>query len=103
MSHTSAQASTTNSTTCFSLGRVIATQGIAQLAESGTIKPMEYLARHARGDWGDVYQEDWQLNNRSVAGGGRLMSSYKIDECVTLWIITEWDRSVTTLLLPSEY
>ena len=64
---------------------------------------MTYLARHVRGDWGDLCDEDRLLNERSVGGGGRLMSSYKLSEQIKLWIITESDRSVTTLLLPSEY
>lgn len=103
MSHLSA---TNGANTCvprFSLGQVVATQGIAQLQQEGKCNPMDYLLRHACGDWGDICQEDWKLNNRSVSGGGRLMSSYKLDERVTVWVITEWDRSYTTLLLPSEY
>ena len=46
---------------------------------------------------------DKQLNDQSVKGDGRLFSSYEVNEQLKLWIITEWDRSVTTLLLPSEY
>ena len=87
----------------FPLGEIVATSSISDLIEHGCINPMNYLARHARGDWGDLCDEDRLLNERSVGGGGRLMSSYKLSEQITLWIITESDRSVTTLLLPSEY
>lgn len=87
----------------FPLGDIVATCGISDLIAQGTINPMTYLARHVRGDWGDLCDEDRKLNEHSVSGKGRLMSSYKITEQITLWIITEWDRSVTTLLLPSEY
>lgn len=87
----------------FPLGNIVATCGISDLIHQGAINPMAYLARHVRGDWGDLCDEDRLLNERSVGGRGRLMSSYKITEQITLWIITECDRSVTTLLLPSEY
>ncbi len=70
------------------------------------------LRRHAKGDWGDLCYEDSQLNDLSISGDepGRLLSSYDIPKEMAeyfgqekLWIITEWDRSVTTLLFPSEY
>jgi hypothetical protein len=70
------------------------------------------LRRHAKGDWGELCAEDSQLNDLSVSGdeSGRLFSSYDIPKEMAeyfgqekLWIITEWDRSVTTLLFPSDY
>jgi hypothetical protein len=65
--------------------------------------PPEFLLRHKNGDWGELPLEDIRENDRSLAHGARLFSSYhtRLDE--RLWIITEWDRSATTLLLPEEY
>ncbi len=87
----------------FELGVVVATPGVTKLDQEGTINACEYLARHAIGDWGDLCHEDWRFNQRSLACGGRLMSSYRVNDQLKIWIITEWDRSSTTLTLPSEY
>ena len=87
----------------FPLGRVLMTSGIHSIVQEGKLNPVTYLRRHASGDWGDVCAADKQLNDQSVKGDGRLFSSYEVNEQLKLWIITEWDRSVTTLLLPSEY
>ena len=65
--------------------------------------PLLFIARHAVGDWGDVDQEDWQANEVALAEGTRLLSSYRTKEGETLWVITEADRSASTLLLPEEY
>ena len=62
-----------------------------------------FLDRHAIGDWGELEQSDVAENEYSVAHGFRLLSSYQTDAGETLWIITEADRSATTLLLPEEY
>ena len=62
-----------------------------------------FLVRHARGDWGDLCADDRRENARALREGGRLMSTYTLKSGQTLWIITEADRSVTTLLLPLEY
>jgi len=61
------------------------------------------LARHLSGDWGDVCEEDWKLNDEAMEVGNRLLSSYRSPDGVKFWIITEWDRSVTTILLPDDY
>ncbi len=61
------------------------------------------LARHSMGDWGELCQEDIDENNRALEQGSRLLSAYTSASKVKFWIITEWDRSVTTVLLPSEY
>ncbi|MCU8036410.1 MULTISPECIES: hypothetical protein [unclassified Shewanella] len=58
--------------------------------------------RHAIGDWGDLEDEDYQLNNEMLIKGGRILSAYQF-EGVEIWIITEADRARTTALLPSEY
>ena len=64
----------------------------------------DLFMRHVRCDWGDMDDEDKAANDRALREGGRLMSQYKLaDDCVIIWIITEADRSATTLLLPDEY
>lgn len=66
-------------------------------------KPEEFLARHHAGDWGEVPPEDAAQNEFSLENNFRLMSAYTLSNAVKIWIITEYDRSVTTILLPSEY
>lgn len=90
-------------TPLFSPGRIVATPGALALLEEANKSPSEFLSRHLRGDWGELCQEDKTENELSLKHGFRLLSSYPITDCATLWIITEADRSVTTLLLPSEY
>ncbi len=90
----------------FVLGRVMMTQGIAALIKASTINPTLYLHQHIVGDWGDVCEEDWAANNEALENESRLFSVYRLPDnnvSKNIWIITEWDRSVTTLLLPSEY
>jgi hypothetical protein len=87
----------------FSLGRAVATPGaIEVLREAGHIPP-EFLLRHKHGDWGDLDLEDKHVNEEALRNGQRLLSAYRTRLSDKLWIITEWDRSVTTLLLPDEY
>ena len=90
----------------FKLGRVIMTNGAKEMLEQEALVPpliiKHLLKRHARGDWGDVDDEDKQLNNDSVSSGNRLVSSYTVSG-EKVWVITEADRSTTTLLLPEEY
>jgi hypothetical protein len=87
----------------FQLGQIVATPcALASLEASGE-KPEKFLSRHAAGDWGDVSEADRQENEFSLAHGFRLLSSYKLRNGTKLWIITEADRSSTTLLLPDEY
>ena len=87
----------------FALGRVVATPGaMTALAASGQL-PQELLRRHVRGDWGDVSIADAEANDESLASGDRLLSSYRTSSGTKIWIITEADRSATTLLLPEEY
>lgn len=61
------------------------------------------FAAHLCGDWGDVDAEDWAANDRALAEGARLLSAYRTKAGTKFWIITEGDRSMTTLLLPSDY
>ena len=87
----------------FPLGQIVATPGALAALERVKQPPTCFLARHAIGDWGELDPVDIAENEHSVAHGFRLMSSYQTDARETLWIITEADRSATTLLLPDEY
>jgi len=79
------------------------TSGVADLERQGTLFPAIYLRRHLNGDWGDLEPEDARANDAALRDGDRLFSSYQVTPTLKLWIITEGDRSVTTLLLPDEY
>jgi hypothetical protein len=87
----------------FELGHVVATAGAAAL----DVDFGPYLARHAKGDWGVVGRFDWQQNDRAVREGLRILSAYDVPveggRKERIWIITEWNRSVTTVLKPAEY
>lgn len=87
----------------FSLGQVVATPGALEALASSNQSPEEFLKRHLSGDWGDVCEDDRQANEDALLHGERLLSSYRTSKSVKLWIITEADRSATTLLLPEEY
>jgi hypothetical protein len=87
----------------FPSGRLVATPGALALLEQTKKLPVEFLSRHLRGDWGDLDEEDKTENELSLKYGLRLLSSYQVSESEKLWVITEADRSVTTLLLPAEY
>ncbi len=87
----------------FRLGRIVATPGaLAALAKTGD-SPSSFLRRHVGGDWGELDEHDRKENELSLQHGFRLLSAYTLANGTKLWIITEADRSATTLLLPSEY
>ena len=86
----------------FPLGRVVATPGALQLLQENGEDPLYYLARHCSGDWGNLNLHDRQENELALKHGWRIVSSYPVGEkCI--WIITEADRTYTTVLLPEEY
>ena len=87
----------------FPLGRILATPGALEAIEKASQQPQEFLDRHVNGDWGEVDRHDAAENEFSVRRGSRLLSSYTTAAGDKLWIITEADRSATTLLLPEEY
>ena len=85
-----------------SLGKVVATPGALKLLAEMGEDPFGYIARHAAGDWGELCTFDRRQNEIALREGYRVLSSYQVGrECV--WVITEADRSVTTILLPEEY
>jgi hypothetical protein len=79
------------------------TTGVSELIQRGVFDAVPYLQRHLSGDWGDLSDDDRHQNDAALKQGDRLLSSYQVTPTLKLWIITEWDRSVTTLLLPNEY
>lgn len=85
----------------FSLGQIVATPAALDAVPTDQIQSA--LSRHHRGDWGDLCDEDRKANVSALALGGRLFSVYSTTTGVKFWIITEHDRSVTTVLLPAEY
>lgn len=85
------------------LGQLVATPGSLHVLESAGHIPPEFLLRHKHGDWGELEEEDRQANEAALSQGSRLLSAYQTRREEKLWVITEWDRSVTTLLLPAEY
>lgn len=87
----------------FKAGQVCATPGALEALKSAEQSPVDFLGRHVTGDWGDVCKEDREANEEALEHQLRLLSSYRTREGVKLWVITEADRSVTTLLLPEEY
>ncbi len=90
----------------FPLGSIVATpNALATLARHGRT-PAEFIARHAAADWGEMCAEDAAENALSLARGFRIFLAYAYDKAepdAKVWVITEADRSATTLLLPSEY
>ena len=96
----------------FEIGQVVATRAVWELMDSDE-KFNDFvsgcLSRYILYDWGDTCDEDWKLNNEAALRDGRVLAVYNIPEDLEsnfeehLWIITEWDRSVTTLLFPSDY
>lgn len=101
----------------FALGAVVATPAALAALEKTGFQPVDILARHISGDWGDCSSDDARSNDLAVKSSQRIFSVYRLLDAIqleamsrelrqrqaTLWVITEWDRSVTTLLLPYEY
>lgn len=85
----------------FPLGRIVVTTHATE--EISPIDIITGLARHESGDWGEIDEEDRKENEFSLAEGFRLMSVYTAANGTKFWIITEWDRSITTVLLPDDY
>jgi hypothetical protein len=85
------------------LGRIVATPGALEAVQQANQNPFEFIQRHQSGDWGELCGEDKRENEFSLKNGFRLLSAYRTLHDVKVWIITEADRSVTTLLLPHEY
>ena len=87
----------------FDLGQLVATPAALAALEKTGQNPMEFLSRHVTGDWGEIPEEDKKENLFSLEKGFRLLSSYRTTAGDRVWVITEANRSHTTLLLPEEY
>ncbi len=92
----------------FSLGHTVATPGAFEALRRNNTAGLEYLRRHASGDWGIVCEEDKEANNQALKSGARLLSAYFLPDETKLWIITDAEdemgnRQATTFLLPEEY
>jgi hypothetical protein len=86
-----------------SLGRLVATPGALRVLQAASASVFSLVNRHARRDWGDICESDRLQNDLAVSNGARVLSSYTLPGRERIWIITEADRSVTTVLLPDEY
>ena len=87
----------------FQLGQVVATPRAVDALEKVNQSATEFINRHVVLDAGELDEEDQRTNEDAVDNGGRILSSYLLKDGTKIWIITEADRSATTLLLPSEY
>ncbi|PXW26433.1 SH3 domain-containing protein [Paraburkholderia caballeronis] len=87
----------------FPMGRPVITPGAQAALDAVGLSAVVLLARHIHGDWGDLSPEDLAANELALLTGKRLLSSYALPDGKKIWLITEADRSTTTILLPSEY
>ena len=87
----------------FPLGQLVATPGALEALKEAEVSFLPYIRRHLEGDWGDISPEDAGENELSLEQGFRLLSAYTLPGGDRIWIITEADRSATTILLPEEY
>lgn len=99
---------TTKEKVQFPLGQILATPGALEALQRNNSTGLEYLRRHAHGDWGIVCDEDKQANQEALQNGARILSAYPLSDETNLWIITEavgdnGTRAATTMLLPDEY
>jgi hypothetical protein len=85
----------------FELGHLVITATATEALDPSGV--LSALHRHARGDWGDLSEDDRLANEEALANGYRLLSVYADRRDTPFWIITEGDRSYTTILLPSDY
>jgi hypothetical protein len=90
-----------NAVPSFSLGHTCITAAARDRLHPEDV--LQAIARHARGDWGDLCPDDVEENERSLREGCRLLSAYADRNRLKFWIITEADRSLTTILLPEDY
>lgn len=87
----------------FALGRVVATPAALTLLKDAQVEPVTLLGRHVTGDWGELDPEDARANEAALADEARVLSSYPVKGDEKVWVITEADRSVTTILTPHDY
>ncbi len=86
----------------FEMGRTSGTPGVMAMLEEAGVTAQSLFERHHMGFWGNVDEDDWQANERALVEGDRLFSVYKVGE-QKVYVITEADRSATTIMLADEY
>jgi hypothetical protein len=101
--NTAAKVNSTPSPIRFQLGRLFMTPGAIEALQESSQSSQEFISRHVRLEQGELSSEDHKENLFSGDKALRIFSAYKTSQGVKLWIITEADRSATTILLPSEY
>ena len=87
----------------FPLGDIVLTEKASAALQSTGQIPEQLLARHCFADWGELDEEDWERNNHALENALRLLSAYRLRDDTKIWVVTEWDRSATTVLCPDEY
>mgnify|MGYP003609666050 CR=1 FL=1 len=93
----------------FSMGQMVATPGVLEILQAVGVRPQDLLARHARGDWGDLSQEDMEANNQALVDGSRILSAYELPgQDQKVWIVTEavgddGQRASTCIMMADEY
>lgn len=87
----------------FPLGKTVATHGALEALQANNQSPLEFFERHQHGDWFELCDEDREANEQALRNGDRIFSVYHTKDKVKLYVITEHDRSATTILLPQEY
>lgn len=88
----------------FPIGQLLATPGAIRAVEEAGEDLLGFVVRHSTGDWGDVCSEDAAANELAISQGWRILSAYRIGATgMKIWLLTEADRSATTVLLPDEY
>ena len=93
----------TTTTTRFQLGRILATPGALRAMQEAEESPLRLLKRHAHGDFGNLHDDDVRANELAIRRDMRVLSAYVLTTDERVWVITEADRSATTILLPEEY
>jgi len=89
--------------TCrFPLGNIVSTPAALSLINAHNLSPFHFLTLHQGGQWGIVPPDDARENELALISGGQLLSVYLVGK-ERLWVITDADRSITTLLLPDDY
>ena len=87
----------------FSFGQVVGTAALVRHCEEKNFSLLPYLIRHGNCDWGDVCKDDKNANDEALKNGLRVLSEYRLPDGKRIWIITEADRSATTVLFPEDY
>lgn len=87
----------------FSLGQMVATPHAIDVLSQDNMTPLDLIKKHVSGDYGQLCAEDAHMNEQAIENGDRILSVYHTSKGEKLYVVTEWDRSATTVLLASEY